>query len=60
MATLAQGSNQSTETEFRLDEVLFGRGEFEEFANSADLPTSALESFSLSFVHGASSFLKAA
>jgi hypothetical protein len=60
MATLAQGPNQSTETEFRLNEVLFGRGEFEKFADSADLPTAALESFSLSFVHGVSSFLKAA
>jgi len=40
--------------------VLLDRSEFEEFADRADLPTGALESFSLSFVHGVSSFLKAA
>jgi hypothetical protein len=60
MASLAQGTNQSAETEFRFDEIFFGRGKLEEFADRADLPTAALESFSLSFVHGVSSFLKAA
>jgi hypothetical protein len=60
MASLAQGTNQSAETEFRFDEIFLGRGKLEEFADRADLPPGALESFSLSFVHGASSFLKAA
>ncbi|MGA7740869.1 MAG: hypothetical protein WBP56_26565 [Polyangia bacterium] len=60
MASLAQSANQSAETELRFDEVFFGRGKLEKFADSADLPTGALESFSLSFVHSASSFLKAA
>jgi hypothetical protein len=60
MASLAQGSNESTKAELGFDEVLFGRGKFKEFADRTDLPTGALESFSLSFVHGVSSFLKAA
>ena len=47
MAALALGSNQSTETELRFDEVFFSRGKLEEFADGADLPTGALESFSL-------------
>jgi len=47
MATLAQGPKPVHRTEFRLNEVLFGRVSFEKFADSADLPTGAWNSFSL-------------
>jgi hypothetical protein len=60
MVSLAEGAHETAKTELRLDEGLFGRGEFEKLTDAADLPTSPQESFSLSFIHGVSSFLKAA
>ena len=40
MASLAQGTNQSAETEFRFDEIFFGRGKLEEFARRRRNPAS--------------------
>jgi hypothetical protein len=60
MASLAQRAHESAEAKFRFDESRFCGGKFKELPDGADFPPGSLESFSLSFVHGVSSFLKAA